>query len=121
MYHHSHTAPLALLQVIKGPEEGRVFEVSQAGVTLGRNSHCGICLDHASVSRCHARIFEEEGGFFIEDLNSRNGVIVNGRRGKRIRLQNDDLIKICGYQFRFELAAPHETAKSHLVEETSAP
>lgn len=109
-----------MLQVIKGPEEGRVFEVSAAGVTLGRNSQCGICLEHAAVSRCHARIFEEHGGFFIEDLNSRNGLYVNGRRGTRIRLQHDDLIKICGFQFRFELAAPQETSPSKLIQETSA-
>ena len=108
-----------MLVVVRGPDEGKTFELPPMGVTLGRNAQCGIHLDHAAVSRQHARIFQEEDSYFIEDLGSRNGLSVNGRRGTRIRLQNCDQIKMCGYVFRFEEFASSETAKTELVEETS--
>lgn len=49
-------------------------------LTIGRNADCDIILPHVSVSRRHASIIQERGGCFIQDDNSTNGVLVNGRR-----------------------------------------
>lgn len=49
-------------------------------VTLGRSSHCGAHLEHAAVSREHARFHWTDGAWYVTDLASRNGTFVNGWR-----------------------------------------
>jgi predicted component of type VI protein secretion system len=56
------------------------LELNEGTFAVGRNASCQLSLDDPLVSRRHA-IFELAGGAVtIEDLNSRNGVIVNGHR-----------------------------------------
>ena len=56
------------------------LELNEGTFAVGRNASCQLSLDDPLVSRRHA-IFELQGGTVtIEDLNSRNGVIVNGHR-----------------------------------------
>ncbi|MEA2752769.1 MAG: hypothetical protein QOI41_6912 [Myxococcales bacterium] len=56
------------------------LELNEGTFAVGRNASCQLSLDDPLVSRRHA-IFElQGGGVTIEDLNSRNGVIVNGHR-----------------------------------------
>lgn len=47
-------------------------------LVLGRGTECGLVLPHASVSREHARVSASPAGFLLEDLDSQNGVLVNG-------------------------------------------
>src|SRR5687768_12788291 len=56
------------------------LELNEGTFAVGRNASCQLSLDDPLVSRRHA-IFElQGGGVTLEDLNSRNGVIVNGHR-----------------------------------------
>jgi predicted DCC family thiol-disulfide oxidoreductase YuxK len=63
--------------------------------TIGRSASCDVVLDSALVSRRHARILMSDAGLFIEDLGSRNGIIVNGTlvRGSA-RLSVGDRLRI---------------------------
>ena len=45
-----------------------------------RRGEADLVLDHAGVSRLHARIVREGDSFFVEDLNSTNGTFKNGLR-----------------------------------------
>lgn len=47
-------------------------------ITLGRAETCGVHLDDTYVSSVHARIFNRNGTFMVEDLDSRNGSVLNG-------------------------------------------
>ena len=47
-------------------------------ITLGRGDTCGVHLDDTYVSTIHARIFNTKGTFMVEDLDSRNGTLLNG-------------------------------------------
>lgn len=49
-------------------------------VTIGRNESCDIVLSNISVSRLHAEIFQYNGYLILRDINSFNGVFVNGKR-----------------------------------------
>lgn len=70
-------------------EDGHSFEVqlSEAqlarhkyGLTLGRNDKLSeIALEHPSLSRRHARVFLLDGRLALEDLNSANGSMVDGK------------------------------------------
>ncbi len=70
-----------LIKIISGPNAGAEFGV-EAGATyvIGKDSaSCDIVFQDLSVSRQHAKLIaEEEGNVFIEDLNSSNGVLING-------------------------------------------
>ena len=48
--------------------------------TIGRDPGCEIMLDNLGVSRRHAQLREVAGRFVIEDLDSTNGVFVNGQQ-----------------------------------------
>jgi DNA-binding winged helix-turn-helix (wHTH) protein len=62
---------------------------------IGRDRESIVWIDDASVSRRHARIAVDEKGAVIEDLGSKNGTFVRGRRiEKPSRLEDKDPIKI---------------------------
>jgi signal transduction histidine kinase len=69
--------------IISGPEETREVLLGLKGATLGRGSNCDVILDDDSVSRLHARIYQDPfGRWIVEDLGSHNGVMVEGQRVK---------------------------------------
>ncbi|MEE8528371.1 MAG: FHA domain-containing protein [Gammaproteobacteria bacterium] len=69
---------------------------------LGRTGDNDVKVEARFVSRRHARIVGGNGGFVIEDLDSRNGVFVNGRQVAKMRLTDGDLIDIGDCRFRFD-------------------
>jgi Protein of unknown function (DUF3662)/FHA domain len=73
-------------------------------VVLGRSRDCDITLDDPNVSRRHAEIRRENGAFWIVDLNSTNGIEVNGERVERARLSDSDTILIGKTELTFEHA-----------------
>ena len=56
------------------------FEPEDEAVIIGRSSDAGIAVPDRSMSRRHARLFREGGEWLVEDLGSRNGTLLNGRR-----------------------------------------
>src|SRR5690242_11337313 len=56
------------------------LELNEGTFAVGRNASCQLSLDDPLVSRRHALFEVGGGGVTVEDLNSRNGVIVNGHR-----------------------------------------
>ncbi|MFO0947614.1 MAG: SpoIIE family protein phosphatase [Planctomycetota bacterium] len=89
-----------ILQVLSGGEVDRRYELLQEKIRLGRHPACEVHIDLNSVSRFHAQILREEDQFVIEDLNSRNGTFVNGKRIEgRVILKDNDRVKICDMLF----------------------
>lgn len=64
------------------------------GMTLGRLSSCDWPLDDTSISRQHGRLVFENDAWFLEDLGSSNGSQLNGRKGRRHRLADGDLLTL---------------------------
>lgn len=54
--------------------------LSAAVMTIGRDSSCDISVADTSISRRHAQITRQPAGYFISDLQSSNGVYLNGQR-----------------------------------------
>ncbi len=63
-------------------------------ILLGRHEWNDLRLDHASVSRHHALVMRVEDRWMIVDLNSTNGIRVNGRRIKVAGLASGDRVEI---------------------------
>ncbi len=70
-------------------------------MTVGRSPDNDIHISTEYVSRAHARIISDEDGATIEDLNSRNGILVNSRRVTEHRLRNGDIIALGKMQLKF--------------------
>lgn len=61
---------------------------------VGRLSDCDLEVQDGKVSRKHCRILKEEDQFFIQDLGSSNGTIVNGENVDQAKLEEGDRIII---------------------------
>jgi pSer/pThr/pTyr-binding forkhead associated (FHA) protein len=68
---------------------------------IGRAAGCELQIDSTSVSRHHALVVVGARDAVIEDLNSTNGVIVNGRKVTRQPLNDGDAVTIGEVQFRY--------------------
>ena len=68
---------------------------------IGRAPGCELHIDSSSVSRHHALILAGTREAIIEDLNSTNGVILNGRKVTRQVLNDGDIVTIGEIQFRY--------------------
>ena len=74
--------------------------------TLGRKPHNDIQVDNLAVSGEHAAIITILNDSFIEDLNSTNGTLVNGKPIKKHFLQNNDVIEIGKHKLKYFNDAP---------------
>jgi chromosome segregation ATPase len=68
---------------------------------IGRAAGCELHIDSSSVSRHHALILAGTREAIIEDLNSTNGVMLNGRKVTRQVLNDGDIVTIGEIQFRY--------------------
>ncbi len=77
---------------------------------FGRKQESTICLPDNRVSRRHAMIRrQEEGEYWFYDLGSFNGSYINGERVTTVRqLEGGDLIRICDFEYAFDLQRPGE-------------
>lgn len=85
---------------------GTRYEVTGERFLIGRASTgTDLQIRDANVSRKHAAIIFHDGGWFIHDLQSTNGVEFKGRRIHTRRIENDDRYTICDYELVLELEA----------------
>jgi predicted component of type VI protein secretion system len=74
-------APQSYQLVVRtGPNPGETYELNSSEITIGRESTNDIVITDAEVSRKHARLVQQPGGYLLEDLGSTNGTFVNGQR-----------------------------------------
>jgi len=92
------------LRVMDGADEGRRLEIQedQAEVTLGRSPECDFALNDQNISRRHALIKRTWNGFTVQDLGSKNGVLVNGKRADGpAPIKDGDEIQVGGIKMTF--------------------
>ena len=78
-----HDAAPGWLRVVKPPAmSGTSFQLTESEVTVGRAPGCAVRLDDPTVSSLHARLTRRGEQVVVEDLSSRNGTLLNGRRLK---------------------------------------
>jgi pSer/pThr/pTyr-binding forkhead associated (FHA) protein len=81
-------------EVVTLSVNGTRHEVTKQRMTLGRSRDCDVQIEDPSASRRHAELRQEGTAYWIVDLDSTNGIEVNGLRTKRAKLQNGDTITI---------------------------
>ncbi len=101
------------LVVLGGLNIGAVIRLESPEVSIGRDSNCGLVLTDDGISREHAALRREDDGYVIEDLESTNGVFVNGERISKALLQEGDKIlvgqsTVLKYTFQDELELEYQ-------------
>ena len=84
----------AVLLRMDGVQAGQIVGLEQWPFTVGRHPTNQLRVDEDSISRFHARIIRAGDEFTVEDLGSRNGTFVAGKRVTRAKLEHD-----CWLQF----------------------
>ena len=100
------TAP-ARMFVLTTDLAGLEFQLDRASAVIGRTDENDVVLGHRSISRHHAKIVRDGDHYTIVDLQSANGVRVNGEDYERIELNPGDIIELGHVKLRF--VGPFET------------
>ncbi len=92
---------LPFIEQLNGDERGKIFELALERVTIGRSKDNNIVIISEAISRSHASVLKKGDCWVIEDLESKNGIQVNGEKLKSAELKNGDIIQIGDILFRF--------------------
>ncbi|MBN8866098.1 MAG: FHA domain-containing protein [Solirubrobacterales bacterium] len=77
------------------------------GVTLGRSADADISFTDRYASGLHARLYPRGDRYFLEDMNSTNGTLLDGGAvTTEVEVRNGAVIEIGDTAFRFELDRP---------------
>jgi type II secretory pathway predicted ATPase ExeA len=77
--------------------KGRVVaerDLAQGRCVIGRTSDNDLQIDSTYISRHHAQVVTTSDGSLVEDLNSTNGIFVRGKRVRRHRFADGDVVRI---------------------------
>ena len=88
---------------------GAFVDCTRPDLVIGRHSAADVRLPLPDVSRRHCRLVCADGAWQLIDLDSLNGVHVNGERVRQAVLRHHDQIRIGGFTFEVELGAGDPT------------
>lgn len=77
-------------------------DLDKESVLIGRRPTSDLHIDDRAVSGTHARVLTILDDSFLEDMNSTNGVFVNGRRVRKHPLRHGDVVTVGRHRLRFE-------------------
>jgi hypothetical protein len=103
-------------ELIRLNGEGALTHVLSRRTRIGRAAGCELQIDSGSVSRHHALVLVGPRDTIIEDLNSTNGVLVNGRKVTRHVLSDGDAVTIGESQFRYVARPPNRASEPGATE-----
>jgi pSer/pThr/pTyr-binding forkhead associated (FHA) protein len=83
-------------------DEGPDIPMDRAVVVVGRHPNCDTRLDSLRVSRHHCCMTQENGQVIVRDLDSANGIRINGQRVETGRLRPGDELSIAHIRYRLE-------------------
>ena len=78
--------PRATLIVRLAGQPDEVFEIVSAETLIGRAPTCDLQLPDESISREHSVVLADGESYVLEDLQSTNGIKVNGKRVRSVEL-----------------------------------
>jgi hypothetical protein len=102
----SETAP-EMEAISAGPPLYLIFQnqrflIDKDQFIIGRGAKTSdLPIRDGNISRKHAAVIRKNGGYFIKDLGSTNGIDFNGTRVDNKRIEEGDIYSLCDYQLRF--------------------
>lgn len=104
----------ARLVVYRNGKQELCVPIDEAGAGIGRDSGNPVQLSLPEVSKQHAFLQRTPQGWRIQDLNSRNGLFVNGGKVREAFLKDGDRLMIGPYTLVFEIAEAAQPYKPML-------
>ena len=99
--HCGGSLSVAVLEVVRGSVPEKLHFLRPRTYAIGRGRHNDISLTEPSISKTHARILHENGGFVIEDLGSLHGLYVDAARVTRSELKPGMQIQLGNVTLKF--------------------
>jgi adenylate cyclase len=96
------SGPLGRLVPLGG---GPDYPLRKVRLTVGRKTPCDVVIEHPKVSSRHCEFEFVEGHWFVRDLDSRNGIRINGARVEEGWVLPDGRITIADQRFQLEYQA----------------
>ncbi len=82
---------------------GEIYNLTRRETSIGRNKNSDILIPHPTVSRLHAVIVCSKNGWYITNIRSEAGVVINGRKiDKKEFVKTGDKIRLGGITLIFE-------------------
>ena len=97
------------LQAIDGDIKGRSFKLGTQTI-IGREPDCNICIPSDQLSRKHVQLIVTGGKVMLQDLNSTNGTLVNGKKVEHRIIDEGDDVRVG--RITFKLIAPQLSGSS---------
>ena len=91
----------ACLVVIRGARLGTRVPLDNAQITIGRDSSCDFQISERNVSRAHCRITRHAEAYWLEDLESTNRTLLNGKIIDRAALADGDQLRVGNTMLKF--------------------
>ncbi len=111
---------VAKLVVLTTEFAGKEFDCVRSEQKIGRTDDNDFALDHRSLSRTHCKIVREDSGEWrVIDLQSANGLLVNGEPYGQATLKHGDVIELGHVKLKFLLGGA--AAGQHSSESLEAP
>jgi hypothetical protein len=85
---------------------GEKHEITSSRVVLGRSRACDVHVPDVNVSRRHAELRQEGATYWIVDLDSTNGTVLNGQAVEKERLRDGDKITLGSTEIVFGRSVP---------------
>ncbi len=85
---------MALIMFTGGPQTGQRQHLAEEGVLFGRSDEADLTIPDGEVSSRHARIQKKDGSWWVFDLQSSNGTLVNDETVQARRLNDGDVISL---------------------------
>jgi pSer/pThr/pTyr-binding forkhead associated (FHA) protein len=99
------TESAKLLIKSKG-QSSRTVDIARDTFTIGRKAGNDLPIDDHTVSGHHAKIARVQSVYFLEDLKSTNGTLLNGKPIERVQLHDADVIMIGQHRIIFQDSSP---------------
>jgi pSer/pThr/pTyr-binding forkhead associated (FHA) protein len=97
----------ARLVVVTTNLAGTEFVLDRPSLVIGRTPENDIVLNHKSISRHHAKVIRDGDKYIVVDLESANGVRVNGSEFERVELKSGDTLELGHVRLRFTSGADY--------------
>lgn len=93
------------LKVVDG-YDNRIWEFWEPKILIGRDSSCNLILDSVFISRKHCQIIYEDDKYYLIDLTSTNGTLINGKTiNQKTELNTNDNIKLGHINIIFKIVS----------------
>jgi ABC-type multidrug transport system ATPase subunit/pSer/pThr/pTyr-binding forkhead associated (FHA) protein len=108
----TNSPSIAKLTIKSGASSGKVIELTQSELIIGRAAPATLVIENPEISRRHARLSFQQGRYILEDLGSSNGTFLNGQRLRDAQVLADGAEIQLGSQIKLSFSQPSGAVQS---------